>query len=49
MTKIVIYKMSQLPDDVAIDEPIPGKPCFNDPIFFEKTYAKRNGRNGEKT
>ena len=41
--------MSQLPNNIAIDEPVPGKTCFNDPIFFEKPDTKRNGRNGEKT
>jgi len=49
MTEIMIYKMSQLPNNVAIDEPIPGKTCFNNTIFFEKTYTKSNGCNGEKT
>jgi hypothetical protein len=43
MTKIMIYKMSQLPNNIAIDEPIPGELCFDDPIFFKKAYTKSNG------
>jgi hypothetical protein len=49
MTKIVIYKMSQLPDNVAIDKPITSKPSFDDPIFFKKAYAKSNGSDRKKT
>ena len=48
MTKIVIDKMSQFPGNISIDKPIPGKTCFEDPIFFKKSYAKSNGCNGEK-
>src|ERR1051326_2862981 len=49
MTKIVIDEMSQFPNNIPVDKPIPRKACFDDPIFFKKSYAKSNGCNREKT
>ena len=48
MAEIVIDEMGQLPNNITIDEPIPGKTCFDDPIFFEKSNTKGNCSNRKK-
>lgn len=49
MTKIMIDEMSQFPDDIAIDEPVPGELGGQYGIFFKKADAKGYGGNGNKT
>jgi hypothetical protein len=48
MTKIMIDKMGQFPNNITVDEPIPGKAGFDDPIFFKNSYAKSDSGNREK-
>jgi hypothetical protein len=40
MGKVMIYKMSQFPDDIAIDEPIPGEACIYNRELFKESDAK---------
>lgn len=40
MSEIVIDEMSEFPDDVSIDEPVPGETGGEDGVFFEKADAK---------
>ena len=40
MSEIVINEMGEFPDDVSIDEPVPGEAGGHDGVFFEKADAK---------
>ena len=48
MTKIVVNKVSEFPDDITIDEPVPGKAGGQYRILFKKADAKRYGCDGNK-
>jgi hypothetical protein len=49
MTEIVINEMSQLPNDITIDKPVPRKTRLDEPPFFKETYAEGNGGDRKKT
>ena len=48
MAQIMIYKMSKLPNYIAVDKPVPGKCSGEEGIRLQKPNAKSNCRNGNK-
>ena len=40
--------MGQFPNDIAIDQPVPGKTRFDHPPLFKKAYAESNGGDGKE-
>jgi hypothetical protein len=48
MAKIMIDKVCEFPDDVSVDEPVPGEFRFEDGIFFKKADAKGYGCDGDE-
>ena len=49
MTEIMINEVGEFPDDVAIDEPIPGEVSGQNGVFFKKADAKGDGCDGNET
>jgi hypothetical protein len=48
MTEVVVKEVSELPNNIAIDEPIPGEAGFEYCVRFEQAYTKHNNCNGNK-
>ena len=42
MPEIMINKVTQFPNDIAINKPIPGESGFEQGVLFKKTDTKNN-------
>jgi hypothetical protein len=49
MAEIMINEMREFPNNIAKYQPIPGKACFYQSVFFKQTNAKRNCGNRQES
>jgi hypothetical protein len=48
MAEVVIKKMTEFPNDITVNKPVPGKTGFDYRVFFKKTDAEYDGGDGNK-